>query len=115
MKTVFNVLTIISLVLGLVFTILPLDYLAFLPVILALLFAATAIFISNNASKLPKVLLAIGAVLLLTLIIKIAVGKNDVKPLSEEEMQLREQVDKESQQDLEDLPDEEQNEEQVEN
>ena len=111
MKTIFNVLTIVSLVLGLVFTILPLEKIALIPVILALLFAGTSFFLSNYKSMLSKVLLAIGAALLLTVIIKIAVGENKVEGPSDEEKLKREQVDMESQKDLEDLPDEEQNEE----
>ena len=60
MKTFLYVLSIIFLVLGLVFTILPLGTIAFLPIGLALIFAAIAFFVRRNSLLTDQIITASG-------------------------------------------------------
>jgi len=104
MKTFLNVLSIVFLVLGLAFTILPLGTIAFLPLVLALICAAIALYLAKDTGKkLSKALLVIGAALALAVIVKLIVVKHEIEPATEEEMQQQEQVDQENLNVLEEL------------
>ena len=104
MKTFLNVLSIVFLVFGLAFTILPLGTIAFLPLALALICAAIALYLAKDAGKkLSKALLVIGMALALAVIVKLIVVKHEIEPATEEEMQQQEQVDQENLNVLEEL------------
>lgn len=62
MRKLFLILSCIFGVLGIVFTILPMDTLAFLPIGLALIFGLLALKKSDdNQKKFPKIVLMVGA------------------------------------------------------
>ena len=104
MKTLFNVLSIVFLVLGLAFTVLPLGTIAFLPIALALVFAAIAMMVSKETGKnLSKSLLYIGVALALAVIVKVMVVKHEIERPSDEDLQQQEQVDQENLNMLEEL------------
>ena len=97
MKTLFNVLAIVFLVLGVTFTILPLGTIALLPVGLAIIFATIALFVTKKGTKnMSKALLVIGLTLALAVIIKNVAVKESVAPPSVDDIEKREQVDQEN-------------------
>ena len=71
MRKVFTVLAVIFIVISIVFAILPMGELAYIPVGLALIFSAVAMFISEaNGKKFPKGLLVVSAILLIVIGVK---------------------------------------------
>jgi len=104
MKTFLNVLSIVFLVLGLAFTILPLGTIAFLPIALALICAAIALYVAKDTGKkLAKALLYIGVALALAVLVKLIVVKHEIEPATDEELQQQEQVDQDNLNVLEEL------------
>ena len=79
MRKLFVILAVAFSVLGIVFTILPLGTLAFLPIGIALIFSFLAIQKSKfNHKKLPKIILFISALTLLVVIGKVIFVKDVV-------------------------------------
>ena len=104
MKTTVNVLAIVFLLLGLVFTILPLGTIALLPIVLAILFAAIAFCTTKGTGKkLSRAVIIIGMLLVFAVIVKVAVVEDKVAPTTEQEQQKKEQSEQENLKDLEDL------------
>ena len=101
MKKLLNVLAILFLVLGLVFTVLPLGTIALLPVALALIFAATGWFTAKD--KMAKTLLIVGIALALAVIVKSVAIKPTVADDTDEELQKKEQLEQENLKELEEL------------
>ena len=103
MKTTLNVLAIVFLLLGLTFTVLPLGTIAYFPIALALICAAASLFFAKGDKKMSKALLTIGVVLGLAVLIKSVAVKNEVTPATEQELQKKEESEKENLEDLENL------------
>ena len=94
MKRLFNALAIVFLVSGLAFTILPLGAVAFIPIGLALVFAAVALFVTKTENKkTSEALLIIGAFLGLTVIVKDVVIEQRLAFKTEEELKMWEQME----------------------
>ncbi len=71
MRKVFNVLAVIFIIISIVFAILPMGSLAVLPVGIALVFSAIALFISEgDAKKFPKWLVILSVVLMIVVVTK---------------------------------------------
>jgi hypothetical protein len=103
MRKFFIILSIIFGVIGIVFTILPMGTLALLPIGLAILFSVLAIVNSkNNNKKLPKWLLIISAIILLSSIGKDVFVKDEVT-VDQKFIKEKEQSKVEAKKDLEDL------------
>ena len=104
MKTIFNVLAIVFLALGLAFTILPLGTIAFLPVGIALFFAAVALFIAKEGGKkLSFALLVVSFALGLAVVVKNVFIADTVAIETEEELLKRDQSEQENMMELEEL------------
>jgi preprotein translocase subunit SecG len=66
MRKVFNVLAVIFIVISIVFAVLPMGEIAYIPVGLSLIFSGWSLFISEgSAKKFPKILLVISVLLLI--------------------------------------------------
>jgi len=103
MRKFFIILSIIFGVIGIVFTVLPMGTLALLPIGLAIIFSVLAIINSkNNNKKLPKWLLIISAVLLLSSVGKEVFVKDEVI-VDQKFIKEKEQSKVDAKKDLEDL------------
>ncbi len=104
MKTTLNVLAIVFLALGLVFTILPLGTIAFLPLILALAASVASLLITKCGSKkMAQWLLAVTLAMSVAVVVKNFAFKDKVAPETEAEQQQQEQSEQENLKDLEGL------------
>lgn len=71
MRKLFNILAVLFIVISVVFAILPMGELGYIPVGLSLLFSAWSLFISEGgAKKFPKILLIISALLLVVIVVR---------------------------------------------
>ena len=79
MRKVFNVLAVVFIVITIVFAILPMGNIGVLPAALALVFSGLAFFISEGeAKKFPKWLLIASALLLVVIVAKDMMVKDEV-------------------------------------
>jgi len=103
MRKIFFISSIFFAILGIVFTILPLGTIAFLPIGAALVLSFVAILKSNyNQKKLPKIILFISAVSFLVVIGK-AVFIKDVVVIDKQFEKNKVEQKKEDMKDLEGL------------
>jgi preprotein translocase subunit SecG len=71
MRKLFNVLAVIFIVISIVFAILPMGEIAYIPVGLSLIFSGWSLFISEGgAKKFPKILLIISVLLLVVAVVR---------------------------------------------
>lgn len=103
MVKVLNILSIIALVLGIVFLVLPMGQIAFLPIGLALVLAVASLLLSKKSSKkTAKILTGIALVLVVAALLKVLCTSNEVA--ADPEFEQKVQADSlESQQELEEL------------
>ena len=79
MRKLFIILAAVFAVVGLVFAILPMGSIAFLPIILAILLALVAMWKSNdNQKKIPKWILVIALAILVLVTVKVVFVKDKV-------------------------------------
>lgn len=105
MKIIVNILATVVLILGIAFTILPMDTLAFLPISITLLLAAISYFIvSPKKQKWEKFILIISLILVLIVTFKALFIKDKVA-VDKEFQQKQTEVEKQDIQDLEELED----------
>ena len=103
MRKLFIILAAVFAVVGLVFAILPMGSIAFLPIILAIVLALVAMWKSNdNQKKIPKWILVIALAILVLVTVKVVFVKDKV--LVDQQF-IQENVDskEEAQQELEGL------------
>jgi uncharacterized membrane protein len=103
MSKLFIILAAVFAVVGLVFAILPMGSIAFLPIILAIVLALVAMWKSNdNQKKIPKWILVIALAILLLVTVKVVFVKDKVVV---DQQFIQENVDskEEAQQELEGL------------
>ena len=103
MRKLFIILAAVFAVLGLVFAILPMGSIAFLPIILAIVLALVAMWKSNdNQKKIPKWILVIALAILVLVTVKVVFVKDKVVV---DQQFIQENVDskEEAQQELEGL------------
>lgn len=103
MRKLFIILAAVFAVVGLVFAILPMGSIAFLPIILAILLALVAMWKSNdNQKKIPKWILIIALAILVLVTVKVVFVKDKVVM---DQQFIQENVDskEEAQQELEGL------------
>ena len=103
MRKLFIILAAVFAVVGLVFAILPMGSIAFLPIILAILLALVAMWKSNdNQKKIPKWILVIALAILVLVTVKVVFVKDKVVV---DQQFIQENVDskEEAQQELEGL------------
>jgi|GEM_PF-984693 len=71
MRKLFNVLAVVFIVISVVFAILPMGELGYIPVGLSIILSAWSLFISEGAAKkFPKILLAISVLLLVVVAVR---------------------------------------------
>lgn len=69
MRKVYNVLAVLFIIISIVFAILPMGQIAYIPVGLALIFSGLSMFISEgSAKKFPRILLILSAILLVVVV-----------------------------------------------
>lgn len=103
MRKLFLILTCFFTVLGIAFTVLPLDTIAFLPIGLALVFGLLTLKQSEDTQKkFPKILLVIGALCSLAVLGKTLLIKDEVATDTQFEQQKIE-TKQEAQKELEEL------------
>ncbi|MBP1663816.1 MAG: hypothetical protein H6Q19_956 [Bacteroidetes bacterium] len=103
MRKLFNILAVVFAALGLVFAILPMGSIAFLPIILAIILALLAMWKSNDSQKkFPKWVLIISMAILLLVTVKVVFVKDKVV-VDEQFMQENVDSKSEAQQELEGL------------
>ncbi|NNT70778.1 hypothetical protein HKT18_00985 [Flavobacterium sp. IMCC34852] len=103
MRKLFLILTVIFSALGIAFTILPMDTLAFLPIGLALIFGLLTLKKSEESEKkFPKILLVIGALCSLVVIGKTLLIEDEIATDTQFEQQKIE-TKQEAQKELEEL------------
>ncbi|MBF6641743.1 hypothetical protein IVB69_09645 [Flavobacterium sp. J49] len=103
MRKLFLILACVFGVLGIVFTILPMDTLAFLPIGLALIFGLLTLKKSeDNQKKFPKILLVIGALCSVVVLGKTLLIEDQVATDTQFEQQKIE-TKQEAQKELEEL------------
>ena len=103
MRKLFIILAAVFTVVGLVFAILPMGSIAFLPIILAIVLALVAMWKSNdNQKKIPKWILVIALAILVLVTVKVVFVKDKVVV---DQQFIQENVDskEEAQQELEGL------------
>ncbi|HNX13076.1 MAG TPA: hypothetical protein PK664_08710 [Paludibacteraceae bacterium] len=103
MRKLFIILAAVFAVVGLVFAILPMGSIAFLPIILAIVLALVAMWKSNdNQKKIPKWILVIALAILVLVTVKVVFVKDKVVV---DQQFIQENVDskEEAQQELEGL------------
>ena len=103
MRKLFIILAAVFAVVGLVFAILPMGSIAFLPIILAIVLALVAMWKSNdNQKKIPKWILVIALAILVLVTVKVVFVKDKVVM---DQQFIQENVDskEEAQQELEGL------------
>ena len=103
MRKLFIILAAVFAVVGLVFAILPMGSIAFLPIILAIVLALVAMWKSNdNQKKTPKWILVIALAILVLVTVKVVFVKDKVVV---DQQFIQENVDskEEAQQELEGL------------
>jgi len=103
MRKLFIILSAVFAVVGLVFAILPMGSIAFLPIILAIVLALVAMWKSNdNQKKIPKWILVIALAILVLVTVKVVFVKDKVVV---DQQFIQENVDskEEAQQELEGL------------
>ena len=103
MRKLFIILAAVFAVVGLVFAILPMGSIAFLPIILAIVLALVAMWKSNdNEKKIPKWILVIALAILVLVTVKVVFVKDKVVV---DQQFIQENVDskEEAQQELEGL------------
>lgn len=103
MSKLFIILAAVFAVVGLVFAILPMGSIAFLPIILAIVLALVAMWKSNdNQKKIPKWILVIALAILVLVTVKVVFVKDKVVV---DQQFIQENVDskEEAQQELEGL------------
>ena len=103
MRKLFSILAAVFAVVGLVFAILPMGSIAFLPIILAIVLALVAMWKSNdNQKKIPKWILVIALAILVLVTVKVVFVKDKVVV---DQQFIQENVDskEEAQQELEGL------------
>ncbi len=103
MRKLFIILAAVFAVLGLIFAILPMGSIAFLPIILAIVLALVAMWKSNdNQKKIPKWILVIALAILVLVTVKVVFVKDKVVV---DQQFIQENVDskEEAQQELEGL------------
>ena len=103
MRKLFIILAAVFAVVGLVFAILPVGSIAFLPIILAIVLALVAMWKSNdNQKKIPKWILVIALAILVLVTVKVVFVKDKVVV---DQQFIQENVDskEEAQQELEGL------------
>lgn len=78
MRKLYNILAVLFIVISIVFAVLPMGEMGYIPVALSLIFSALAFFISDGAAKkFPKILLIVSALLLVVVAIR-AMTPNEV-------------------------------------
>lgn len=103
MRKLFLILTVVFSILGITFTILPLDTLAFLPIGLALIFGLLTLKQSEaSQKKLPKILLVIAALCSAVVLGKTLLIEDEVATDTQFEQQKIE-TKQEAQKELEEL------------
>nr|WP_294773612.1 hypothetical protein [uncultured Flavobacterium sp.] len=103
MRKLFLILACLFAVLGIAFTVLPLDTIAFLPIGLALVFGLLTLKQSQDTQKkFPKILLVIGALCSLAVLGKTLLIKDEVATDTQFEQQKIE-TKQEAQKELEEL------------
>lgn len=103
MRKLFIILAAVFAVVGLIFAILPMGSIAFLPIILAIVLALVAMWKSNdNQKKIPKWILVIALAILVLVTVKVVFVKDKVVV---DQQFIQENVDskEEAQQELEEL------------
>ena len=103
MRKLFIILAAVFAVVGLIFAILPMGSIAFLPIILAIVLALVAMWKSNdNQKKTPKWILVIALAILVLVTVKVVFVKDKVVV---DQQFIQENVDskEEAQQELEGL------------
>lgn len=103
MRKLFIILAAVFAVVGLVFAILPMGSIAFLPIILAIVLALVAMWKSNdNQKKIPRWILIIALAILVLVTVKVVFVKDKVVV---DQQFIQENVDskEEAQQELEGL------------
>ena len=103
MRKLFIILSAVFTVVGLVFAILPMGSIAFLPIILAIVLALVAMWKSNdNQKKIPRWILIIALAILVLVTVKVVFVKDKVVV---DQQFIQENVDskEEAQQELEGL------------
>ena len=103
MRKLFIILAAVFAVVGLIFAILPMGSIAFLPIILAIVLALVAMWKSNdNQKKTPKWILVIALAILVLVTVKVVFVKDKVVV---DQQFIQENVDskEEAQQELEEL------------
>ena len=103
MRKLFIILAAVFAVVGLVFAILPMGSIAFLPIIIAIVLALIAMWKSNdNQKKMPKWILIIALAILVLVTVKVVFVKDKVVV---DQQFIQENVDskEEAQQELEGL------------
>lgn len=71
MRKVFTILAVIFIIVSIVFAILPMGEIAYIPVGLSLIFSGLAMFISeSSAKKFPRILLILSALLMVVVVAK---------------------------------------------
>lgn len=105
MKIIVNILATVVLILGITFTILPMDTLAFLPIGITLLLAAISYFaVSPKKQKWEKFISIISLILVLIVTFKALFIKDEVA-VDKEFQQKQTEAEKQDIQDLEELED----------
>ena len=105
MKIIVNILATVVLILGIAFTILPMDTLAFLPIGATLLLAAISYFVvPPKKQKWEKFILIISFLLVLIVTFKALFIKDEVA-VDKEFQQKQTETEKQDIQDLEELED----------
>jgi len=105
MKIIVNILATVVLILGIAFTVLPMDTLAFLPIGITLLLAAISYFaVPPKKQKWEKFILIISLILVLIVTFKAVFIKDEVA-VDKEFQQKQTEAEKQDIQDLEELED----------
>lgn len=105
MKIIVNILATLVLILGIAFTILPMDTLAFLPIGITLILAGISYFVLQpKKQKWEKFILIISILLVLIVTFKALFIKDEVA-VDKEFQQKQTEAEKQDIQDLEELED----------
>ncbi len=79
MRTFFIILSILAAILGIIFTVLPLENFAFIPIVAGIIFALLARKSSTeNQKKFPKILIIVFSILLIAAVAKKLFIKNEI-------------------------------------
>jgi hypothetical protein len=98
-----NILSIVALGLGIVFLVLPMGQIAFLPIGLALVLAVASLLLGKKGSKkTAKILTGAALALVVVALVKVLCIPNEVAPDTQFE-EVKQQAAQESQQELEEL------------